>query len=192
MAATGSPKVLLTAAEIEDLRHATNIVKAAIHPDTQKPIPMPMRITFFLPGNFPINLGFLFAAPTMFNTILWQVINQTYNAILNFGNANKSSPISTSDIMTSYVMAVAASCSAGAALRFAAKDLTARASGGRLLVLNGIVSTVACAGGGFANNWFIRQPEVKTGIAVRDPATDEIVGLSKNCAKSAVWQTALS
>ena len=58
MAATGSPKVLLTAAEIEDLRHATNIVKAAIHPDTQKPIPMPMRITFFLPGNFPINLGY--------------------------------------------------------------------------------------------------------------------------------------
>ena len=75
MAATGSPKVLLTAAEIEELRHATNIVKAAIHPDTQKPIPMPMRITFFLPGNFPINLGFLFAAPTMFNTIFWQVIN---------------------------------------------------------------------------------------------------------------------
>jgi hypothetical protein len=34
MAASGSPKVLLTAAEIEELRHATNIVKAAIHPDT--------------------------------------------------------------------------------------------------------------------------------------------------------------
>lgn len=34
MLATGSPKVLLTADEIQELRHATNIVKAAIHPDT--------------------------------------------------------------------------------------------------------------------------------------------------------------
>ena len=84
------------------------------------------------------------------------MINQTYNAILNFGNANKSSPISNSDIITSYVMAVVASCSAGGVVRFLAKDITARASGGRLLVLNGIVSTFACAGGGFANNWFIR------------------------------------
>ena len=94
--------------------------------------------------------------------------------------------------MTSYFMAVVASCSAGAAVRYAAKEMTAKASGGRLLVLNGIVSTVACAGGGFANNWFIRQPEVKTGIAIRDPVTNEIVGVSKNCAKSAVWQTASS
>lgn len=137
-------------------------------------------------------MGFLFAAPTMFNTILWQVINQTYNAILNFGNANKSSPASASDIMKSYAMAVVASCSAGAAIRYASKDLTAKAHGGRLIVLNAIVSTIACAGGGFANNWFIRQPEVKTGIAIVDPASEKVVGVSKNCAKSAVWQTALS
>jgi len=68
--------------------------------------------------------------------------------------------------MTSYAMAVVASCSAGAAVRYAAKDLTAKAKGGKLIVLNAIVSTIACAGGGFANNWFIRQPEVKTGITV--------------------------
>jgi len=117
MAATGSPKILLEASEIEELRHATNIVKAAIHPDTQKPIPMPMRITFFIPANLPISLGMIFSAPTMFNTILWQTINQTYNAILNFGNANKSSPAKASDIMTSYFSAVIASCSAGAAVR---------------------------------------------------------------------------
>ena len=73
--ATGSPKVLLTAAEIEELRHAVNITKAAIHPDTLSPIPMVMRITFFLPINIPISMGFLFTAPTMFNTIFWQVIN---------------------------------------------------------------------------------------------------------------------
>lgn len=34
MLATGSQKVLLTADEIQELRRATSIVKAAIHPDT--------------------------------------------------------------------------------------------------------------------------------------------------------------
>ena len=89
---TGSSKVLLTKAQIEELRHAENVTKGAIHPDTGKPIPMFMRITFFLPANMVIVAGMLLAKPTIFNTLLWQTINQTYNAILNFGNANKSSP----------------------------------------------------------------------------------------------------
>lgn len=190
--ANGSPKVMLTAAEIEELRHAVNITKAAIHPDTLAPIPIPMRMTFFLPGNIPISMGFLFSAPTMYNTILWQVINQTYNALLNFGNANKSSPMTSSDIMRSYVMAVGASCSAGATVRYLTRGITARSKGGQLVILNGIVSTVACAMGGFANNYFIRLPEINKGIQIQDPANGKNVGTSKMCAKEAVWQTATS
>lgn len=68
---SGKPHVLLSAEEIEALRHARNVVSAAIHPDTGNVIPMPMRITFFLPANIPISMGFLFSAPTIFNTILW-------------------------------------------------------------------------------------------------------------------------
>jgi hypothetical protein len=75
LAKTGSPKVLLTKGQIEELRHSVNIVKSGVHPDTLKPIPMPMRITFFIPGNLPIGLGMIFSAPTMFNTIFWQITN---------------------------------------------------------------------------------------------------------------------
>lgn len=74
-AKTGDYHVQLTAAEVEELRHARNTVNCAIHPDTGKPIPMPMRYTFFLPSNIPISMGFLFAAPTMYNTVFWQVVN---------------------------------------------------------------------------------------------------------------------
>lgn len=133
-----------------------NITKAAIHPDTEKPIPIPMRISFFLPGNIPIGMGFMFSAPTMFNTVFWHVVNQTYNAILNFGNANKSSPVSNSDIMKSYVMAIIASCGAGASVRMLTKNITATSTGGKLVIVNGGVTLVACALGGFANNYFIR------------------------------------
>jgi sideroflexin-5 len=121
---------MLSAREVEELRHAVNIVKGAIHPDTQQPIPMPMRITFFIPGNIPIAAGMIFSSPTMFNTLFWQIANQTYNAVLNLGNANKSSPITTNDIMMSYFAAVGASCAAGYTIRKATAGLLAKAKGG--------------------------------------------------------------
>jgi hypothetical protein len=68
---TGKPHVMLSPEQVEELRHARNIVNCSIHPDTGKPIPMVMRYTFFLPSNIPISVGFLFAAPTMFNTVFW-------------------------------------------------------------------------------------------------------------------------
>ncbi len=56
----------------------------------------------------------------------------------------------------SYCAAIVASCGAGAAVRTACKGLTAKATGGKLVVLNALVATIACGAGGFANNWCIR------------------------------------
>jgi hypothetical protein len=53
-------------------------------------------------------------------------------------------------------MAVTASCSSAAAVRIMTKTVTSTATGGKLVVLNGIVSTIACMCGGFANNYFMR------------------------------------
>lgn len=89
-------------------------------------------------------------------------------------------------------MAVAASCSTGAAIRLATNPLTAKASGGKLVLLNALVSMTACAMGGFANNYFIRLPETVSGIGIEDPASGETVGVSRICAKEAVLQTASS
>ena len=66
----GKPHVLLSAEEIKTLNHARNVVAAAVHPDTGNVIPIPMRVTFYLPGNMPSSTGFVFAAPTLFNTII--------------------------------------------------------------------------------------------------------------------------
>ena len=178
--------------EITELGHARNIVAAAVHPDTQKVIPMAMRITFFMPMNIPISMGFLFSAPTMRNTVFWQVVNQTYNAVMNFGNANKSSPVTHSDILKSYGMALGASVSASIGFRLLTAKQTATAKGAKLAVINAVVSIVACASGGFVNNWFMRQPETVKGIEIADPANMESVGKSCLAAKEAVKQTAVS
>jgi len=36
---------------------------------------MPLRITFFIPGNLPIGFGMLFAPPTIGWTVLFQWLN---------------------------------------------------------------------------------------------------------------------
>ena len=134
----------------------------------------------------------IFSAPTLFNTIFWQIMNQTYNALLNYGNANKSSPAKTSDIITSYIGAVCAACTTGYTIRKLTAGMLANATGARLTVLNSITVMTSVALGGWVNNFAIRQPEVNTGIGIQDPANHEQVGVSKNCAAAARWQTANS
>lgn len=92
---TGKRQVMLTRNEIKEIRVAETVVSTAIHPDTGKMIPWWLRFSSFLPMNIPISFGFIFAAPTPFNTIFWQWLNQTYNAALNYENRNASSTYTT-------------------------------------------------------------------------------------------------
>lgn len=182
----------MTAAEKDTLIDAHNVVLSAVHPDTKKPLPWIMRISSFLPMNIPINCGFILAPPTIFNTVAMQIINQTYNAIMNYGNANASSPYTTNDLMRSYGAAVGTSAGIALLIRQINAKRSAVATGARLIMLNAITSTIACACGGFANNYFMRMVELEKGIELTDPDTGEALGKSKICAKTAVWQTASS
>lgn len=89
-------------------------------------------------------------------------------------------------------MAVTASCGAGYAVRLATRKMTQQSSGSKLILLNSLVSMIACMGGGFANNWFMRLPETKIGIEIQDPSDNKAVGKSKLVAQEAVMQTASS
>jgi len=145
-----------------------------------------------MPINIPICFGFIIAAPTPFNTIFWQWINQTYNAFLNYGNRNASSVYTTQDIFKSYSIACASSITVGLAIRKLLAKRSAAATGASLIVLNSVGSFFACASAGFMNAWFMRQTEMNKGISVLDPETEEPLGKSKDCAYHAVLQTAIS
>lgn len=82
------------------------MISTAVSPDTGDFIPWPMRMSSFVPMNMPIAFGMLMTSPTPFNTILWQWVNQTYNASMNYGNRNASSKYTTADILKSYASAV--------------------------------------------------------------------------------------
>ena len=70
-----------------------------------------------MPMNIPLNVGFILAPPTIFNTVLVQVLNQTYNATMNYGNANASSPYTMNDLGRSYIGAVLSSTGVALAIR---------------------------------------------------------------------------
>jgi hypothetical protein len=105
-------------------------VNSTIHPDTGKPVPWVMRMCAFVPTNLPIIFGMLMAPQTPFNTIFFQWINQTYNAGMNYGNRNASSPNTTKDLMFGYSMAVASSITVSLGLRKLSHNMTKNLHGG--------------------------------------------------------------
>jgi len=84
--------MMMSSAERDTLCNAVDVVSSAVHPDTNKPLPWIMRISSFMPVNIPLNIGFILAPPTIFYTVSVHAANQSFNAIINYGNANASSP----------------------------------------------------------------------------------------------------
>jgi hypothetical protein len=73
--------------------------------------------------NIPIIMGVMMTAPTPFNVVLWQTINQTCNAGLNYGNRNASSTQSMQTTLRNYVMAVTSAVSIAMLGRYLSKPL---------------------------------------------------------------------
>ena len=92
-----------------------------MHPDTGEVIPMPFRMSFFLPANLPISAGMVLFGNTVPSQLFWQWMNQSYNAGMNFANRNATVAVSTKEILTSYVSATAVACGAAFGLGLVAK-----------------------------------------------------------------------
>lgn len=177
----------LTAEEFADFQHKKLILTSCWHPDTNQPIPWPMRTSTFVQTNIPIMVGMLMSAPTTRNSIFWQWINQTYNAALNFGNRNASSTQSNLDLFKSYSLAVFVSISTVLTLRKLLEPLARGRSGLAAQVINYMANWGAVATSSALNISFVRSGELSTGIAVTNPNDQsENFGMSKVCAKEAI------
>ena len=63
-------------------------LKAIIHPDTGEKIPMPFRMSGFVPFGSPIVVGMIMPTNSLLVTSFWQWFNQSLNAGVNFSNRN--------------------------------------------------------------------------------------------------------
>lgn len=187
-----------------ELWKAKKIVDSTLHPDTGEPVFLPFRMSCFVISNLVVTAGMLTPNLSTTGTIAWQVANQSLNVAINFSNANKSTPMSTSSIVQSYFMAVGASCGVAVGLNSIVPRLK-RLSPAARTTLGRLVPFAAVASAGALNVFLMRGEEIRQGIDVfpseseaarkkREEANQplEPLGKSKKAATLAVGETALS
>jgi hypothetical protein len=146
-----------------------------------------MRTSAFVPTNIPIIAGMLLSAPTPFNTFLWQWVNQTYNAGLNYGNKNASCTTPPEEAFKRYLMAVIGAISLATLMRRGAAPLM-HGREGTLMggLINSSVNFTVVALGSALNMASLRWGETEKGINVLDPDSSEVVGVSRIAAKMGI------
>lgn len=164
------------------------MVESSLHPDNHEPIPVPFRLSAFVPTNLVIATGLLLPNPSLVSIVGWQWANQTLNVCVNYANANKSTSLSTGELATAYVAATVTSVGLAVGLGRLAKNLAAGSMLGRF------VPFVAVASAGCVNVGLMRGKEIRDGIDVFAPNAEspESLGKSKVAGMYAVGQTAAS
>ncbi|WEW54609.1 Sideroflexin FSF1 [Emydomyces testavorans] len=187
-----------------EIWHAKKIVDSTLHPDTGEPVFLPFRMSCFVLSNLIVTAGMLTPGLGTTGTLLWQITNQSLNVAINNANANKSTPLSTSSMVKSYLLAVSASCSVALGLNSLVPRLR-RLSPNTRLVLGRLVPFAAVATAGALNVFLMRGEEIRKGIDIYPVLTEEekakrekdgreiqSLGKSKKAATLAVGETALS
>ena len=147
---------MLTQKEIDEYRYKKTILASCSSPDTGESILWPQRISAFVPANLPIFVGMLMTASTPRNIMFWQWVNQTYNAGLNFGNRNASSPQTTADLATAYGLACTVSISVALSLRKVADKALAGRTGVAVAMAGNVVGYTAVMLAGNVNVYSMR------------------------------------
>ncbi|TKA26591.1 hypothetical protein B0A50_04699 [Salinomyces thailandicus] len=187
-----------------ELWQAKKIVDSTLHPDNGEPVLLPFRMSCFVFSNLVVTAGMLTPNLSTTGTIAWQVANQSLNVAINFSNANKSTPLSTSTIVQSYFLAVGASCGVAVGLNSIVPRLR-RLSPAARTTLGRLVPFAAVASAGVLNVFLMRGEEIRQGINIYPTETEaqrkkreesdvrlEPIGKSKKAATLAVGETALS
>ena len=180
--------IYLTKEEINTLVNQKKIVDSAIHPDTKQQIPFYFRMSGFMIMNTPILFGVLMSKQTPMNIAFFQWLNQTYNAGLNYGNRNASSPYTTTDLMKGYCGAVITSITISVSLNRVFSKATKNMTGAKQIITSTILNWIAVSLANASNVGLMRYKELEQGITVKDSSGCEH-GKSIIAGKLALVQT---
>lgn len=183
-----------------ELWRAKQVLDSTLHPDTGEVIPLPFRMSSYVLSNLVVTLGMLTPNMGTAGTLFWQIANQSLNVAVNTANANKSNPLSTTQLVTSYFLAVSGSCGVALGLNAIVPRLRG-VSQNTKVVLERLVPFAAVVSAGLVNVGLMRSEELRKGITVFDSRTnepikvanpDETESRSKVAATYAVGETAAS
>lgn len=119
----------------------------------------------FVLSNLIVTAGMLTPNLRPVGILSWQITNQSLNVAINSANANKSTPLSTSMIVKSYLLAVSASCTVALGLNALVPRMK-RLSPTTKTMLTRLVPFAAVASAGALNVFLMRGEEMRKGIEV--------------------------
>jgi hypothetical protein len=169
----------------KELWKASYALKSAINMETGKELPIPARMSAFVPMNIPIAFGLICLPATRGNIMFFNWLNQTYNAGMNYANSSgKEDSLKYTAI--SYSMAVASSIGVAMLLK---RYFSKYSNPG--LFRSGLIRLMPSSAAGFLNLFFMRSDYVTKGIDIKDKEGNQ-VGMSKRCGIKAVLEGAFS
>ncbi|XP_034037829.1 sideroflexin-5b [Thalassophryne amazonica] len=172
------------------LWEAQKIRQAIIHPDTGEKIFMPFRMSGYVPFGTPIVIGLLLPNQTVVSTIIWQWLNQSHNACVNYANRNATKPTPTSKFLQGYVGAVTSAVSIAVGLNVLIGKSNKLSPASRMIIQR-FVPFPAVASANICNVGLMRHSEWSEGIDVLDD-DGNVVGSSKIAARHAIMETAFT
>ena len=152
---------------------------------------MAFRMSGFVLFNTPILFGTILVTQTPFNIMLWQFVNQSYNAGTNYANRNASSPYTNKEMLKGYAGAVSASIIISVGLNRLFLPITRHMSGAKRLVCSTIFNWSAVSAANATNIILMRNKELTEGVAVKDK-DGNVYDKSIKAGKTALTQTVLS
>uniref|UniRef100_A0A3P8US78 Sidoreflexin n=1 Tax=Cynoglossus semilaevis TaxID=244447 RepID=A0A3P8US78_CYNSE len=182
--------ILPTGVSDLQLWEAQKIKQAIIHPDTGEKIFMPFRMSGYVPFGTPIVIGLLLPNQTVVSTIIWQWLNQSHNACVNYANRNATKPTPTSRFIQGYVGAVTSAVSIAVGLNMLIQKANSLSPTTRMIIQR-LVPFPAVASANICNVALMRHNELSEGIDVLDQ-NGNVVGSSRIAAKHAIMETAFT
>ena len=170
-----------------DLWRFRKLKESAVHPDSGDVIPLPFRMSGYVPFNGPVSVGLILAQRTPW-ILFWQWVNQSQNALVNYFNRNATSRISDATMLASYGGAVSSAMAIGYGLSRFVKSYFPPEKAVNVLKFIAMPTSVVASS---VNCLIMRWPEMSTGIKVFNKSGEE-VGVSQIAAKKAIQETVYS
>ncbi|EDW18921.2 sideroflexin-2 [Drosophila mojavensis] len=168
----------------DEVKYNLKLYSSAFHPDSGELQNFAGRMSFQVPGGMLITGGMLAFYRTVPAVVLWQFLNQSFNAIVNYTNRNANSPTSVTQLGLSFATATSAALVAA----IGCKNYWAKRASP---LLQRYVPFAAVAAANCVNIPFMRQNEIINGIDVKN-ADGEIIGQSRLAAIKGISEVIIS